>query len=300
MKLKETKVAAILAVVFVSVVSAFAADLTVPHTFYPGTTAKSSEVNENFEAIYSELNALRRQIGPAPAGVSCAMIHAQSIGLPSGIYLIQPDSNLQPFQVYCDMTTDGGGWTIIYATDGGDNQQPMTGDTNVSGNPLTFKPMNLDRAKKMAISSIGSEGIFVRSDGPWIRVNHALFDSGLATANNHAHYGVTVTASDGKSAAGFIGYSNFNIAGGGDYNVSMTDGSTCSGSRMTTQGVDHHSTSYYHLNCSCERQYFYSYSYNTQDGDASYKVNSGLGVWTATAQCTSSEGAGLAFYAAIR
>jgi len=53
LKFREKKIATILAVVFVLVGSVHAADLTVPHTFSPGTAAKSSEVNENFATIYS-------------------------------------------------------------------------------------------------------------------------------------------------------------------------------------------------------------------------------------------------------
>ena len=60
--MKKTLNVLAIAIVFALTGTANAEDLTVPHTFSPGTTIKSSEVNENFLALYQKINEMQATI----------------------------------------------------------------------------------------------------------------------------------------------------------------------------------------------------------------------------------------------
>lgn len=71
---------------------------------------------------------------PAPAegmsqsqpATSCATLKADQPAATSGVYWVQPVSARPAFRVFCDMVTDGGGWTLVWSNLKGGRGKPAT------------------------------------------------------------------------------------------------------------------------------------------------------------------------------
>jgi hypothetical protein len=111
--------------IFISA-QAWPADLTIPHTFVPGTPATAADVNENFSATATAVNNKQnRVVGTCPAGQAVQSVAADGsvtceAGLNSRIAAMEavlkympvgPQTNVPALQVAL------GGWTVCYSDD---------------------------------------------------------------------------------------------------------------------------------------------------------------------------------------
>jgi hypothetical protein len=96
------------------------------------------------------------------AAASCAAIKTAIPGAMDGIYLLDPDGAgpIAPFEAYCDMTRDGGGWTLIMRVW---YQSGLAGVTAGFGSPREVNSYKLDPYKlpdAMVNAVIGSDNNF--------------------------------------------------------------------------------------------------------------------------------------------
>src|SRR5215470_4050340 len=70
------------------------------------------------------------EVDAAQIAASCDAIRRKDPGAASGMYMIDPDGpgGSPPVTVACDMTTDGGGWTIVF----------VPSSINLTANPVPY------------------------------------------------------------------------------------------------------------------------------------------------------------------
>ncbi|GAB5387861.1 MAG: hypothetical protein Alpg2KO_08290 [Alphaproteobacteria bacterium] len=125
-------------------------------------SGSGSSINQLFGDTSSALGGVAdsagaggSQAGPSPDSspdvtglASCNEINSTAPGLPDGSYEIDPDGSggNAPFNATCDMTTDGGGWTLVYDYTlpsgnqdiGTVSQADAMSSVNLSAQPLTY------------------------------------------------------------------------------------------------------------------------------------------------------------------
>lgn len=70
----------------------------------------------------------------------CFDVRAAEFVTPSGAYWVQPNADAPPMQVYCEMTIDGGGWTLVIHQDESDTWADWNHNFDLNAESGTYVP----------------------------------------------------------------------------------------------------------------------------------------------------------------
>ena len=118
---------------------------------------------------------------PTNVGTSCKDIKTRNPTATDGLYFIDIDGSAgaPAFQVYCDMTRDGGGWTLVMRNW---YQSGLAGFTGGRGSPQEWN--NLSRSEPYKLPDATIRAIIGTDNNFDLLADQVLHNTGYAAANN--------------------------------------------------------------------------------------------------------------------
>jgi len=169
---------------------------------------------------------------------SCNEILKANISKGDGTYLIKPEGVDEAFEVYCDMTTDGGGWTMLFSSADGTR---FTTNKDIGSSQRGTYVRTFDKRRiisydaKDTLITFGKQKIIWH--GTKLNFENSVYEE---------VWGNTIASSWSGNKNTAFGFSRTRNKGGGDFGVVSTK-------------FDHHGSNYWMLNAYCRSHYIYEY-----------------------------------------
>jgi hypothetical protein len=114
-------------------------------------------------------------------GLSCWDVLARRAGAADGVYWVDGDSDgpIAPYEAYCDMTTDGGGWTLV-DNDAADGDVFASREEGATTDPGLTRGAYLPSYRWSDAPQLLCQSSFYTGDQPWVS-----FDALTGTAQEY-------------------------------------------------------------------------------------------------------------------